>query len=209
MPKSAITQSSTEDILKEVGALLNGHFLLTSGLHSDRYIQGQKALQWPRYSNVLAERLVDMVLNDGTTPTVVIGPALGAIHWEVFVANALDGRSEQPIRAMFAERTVDDVNDPNNFALRRGMELTPEDKVLIVEDVTTTGGSAMKVVDLVKRLGAQPVGVAAVVDRSGKQLDFGVPFYKLLTVSLNTYQPDQCPMCKEGGTAIKPGSSKR
>jgi orotate phosphoribosyltransferase len=209
MSNVAIAQQSSEEIMQEVGALLTGHFLLTSGLHSDRYIQGQRVLQYPRYASVLAERLVNDVLAAGLKPTVVIGPAMGAIHWEVFVASALDKHSEKPIRAMFAERTVDNKEDPNNFMLRRGMELTPEDKVLIVEDVITTGGSVRKVVHLVRHLGAEPLAVGSVVDRSGTEIDFGVPFLKLLTLTLNTYEPSACPLCEQGSTAIKPGSSKK
>ena len=209
MSETIIAERSSEQILQDVGALLTGHFLLTSGLHSDRYIQGQKVLQYPRYASVLADRLTDEILKTGVMPTVVLGPALGAIHWEVLVAAALDKRSDEPIRAMFAERAVDSPQDPNGFILRRGMELGPKDRVLVVEDVTTTGGSALKVVNLVKDMGAEPIGVGAIVDRSGLNLDFGVPFFKLLTLTLNTYMASECPMCRDGSVAIKPGSSKR
>jgi orotate phosphoribosyltransferase len=208
MRDTVISQRSSEEILEDVGALLTGHFLLTSGLHSNRYIQGQRVLQYPRHAGILAQRLADEVLAAGLKPTVVIGPALGAIHWEVFVATALDKRSQEPLRAMFAERTVESQIDPNGFALRRGMQISAEDRVLIVEDVTTTGGSALKVVKLVQELGAQPLAVGAIVDRSGTTLDFGVPFFKLLTLTLNTYNPAECPLCKDGSVAIKPGSSK-
>jgi orotate phosphoribosyltransferase len=138
-----------------------------------------------------------------------MGPALGAIHWEVFVANALDAHSEQPIKAMFAEKNTDAGADPNTFALRRGMQLTSNDKVLVVEDVTTTGGSVKRVLQLVKSLGAQPIAVGAIVDRSGGSIDFGVPFLKLITLNLKTYAPAECPMCAQGSTAIKLGSSKQ
>lgn len=209
MSETTIAERSSEQILQDVGALLTGHFLLTSGLHSDRYIQGQKVLQYPRYASILADRLTEQILASSIYPTVVIGPALGAIHWEVLIANSLDKQSKEPIRAMFAERSIDSTQDPNSFILRRGMELGAKDKVLIVEDVTTTGGSALKVVNLVRELGAEPVAVGAIVDRSGVNLDFGVPFFKLLTLTLNTYMAKECPMCQNGSVAIKPGSSKR
>jgi len=209
MADSVTVESSTEEILQNVGALHSGHFLLTSGLHSDKYIQSQRLLQYPRYAAIIAERLADQVLQSGLKVNAVIGPALGAIHLEVFVAAALDKKSETPVRAMFAERNSDSPIDPNSFTLRRGIELSPDDNVLVVEDVCTTGGSVKKVLSLVEELGAKAVGVAAIVDRSGSTIDFGKPFIKLITLSLKNYEQDNCPMCKEGTKAVKPGSSKK
>jgi orotate phosphoribosyltransferase len=110
---------------------------------------------------------------------------------------------------MFAEKSTDAGADPNKFLLRRGMELSNTDKVLVVEDVTTTGGSVKRVIDLVKSSGAEPIAVAAIVDRSGSSIDFGVPFLKLITLTLKTYTQSDCPMCAQGSTPIKPGSSKQ
>jgi orotate phosphoribosyltransferase len=209
MPELVHAKTSAEDVMRSVGALQTGHFLLTSGLHSDQYMQGQRVLQYPRYGNILANQLAEQIVAAGLQPDVVIGPALGAIHWEVFVANALDAHSEKPIKAMFAERSTESGTDPNSFILRRGMELTSKDKVLVVEDVTTTGGSVKRVLELVKALGAEPIAVGAIVDRSGSTIEFGVPFLKLITLNLQTYTPADCPMCAQGTTAIKPGSSKQ
>jgi len=207
--ESTISQTSSEEILRSVGALHTGHFLLTSGLHSDQYVQGQRVLQYPRYGTILAQRIVEQILQSGLKPTVVIGPALGAIHWEVFVGTALDKHTSEPVRTMFAERATEAGQDPNSFVLRRGMELHDTDRVVVVEDVCTTGGSAKKVVELVRALGASPVAVASIVDRSGGTIDFGLPFIKLITLKLQNYQQADCPMCKEGTKAIKPGSSKK
>ncbi len=200
-----------EHLLRHVGAWLSGHFLFTSGLHGREYIQCQKVLQYPRYGMALAEQIVAKVHECKLSPTVVIGPALGAIHWEVMIATALDNAhpEQEPIKAIFAERVTDDLGDENAFAIRRGLEIDENDRVLIVEDVTTTGGSVRKVIDVVKKWGATPVGVAAIADRSGGKIDFGIPFIKLLTMELAAYKESECPMCKEGSKPIKPGSSKK
>jgi orotate phosphoribosyltransferase len=200
-----------EQLLKSVGAWLNGHFLFTSGLHGSDYMQCQKVLQYPRHGLELARQMVEQLRTHGLIPDTVVGPALGAIHWEVMVAAALDEAlpDKPPIRAIFAERVTDEKGDQNAFAIRRGLELAAGEKVLVVEDVTTTGGSARKVVDLVRSLGAEPIAVAAIIDRSGGTIDFGIPFIKLLTLNLPAYKETDCPMCKSGTKAIKPGSSKQ
>lgn len=204
-------ETEVEDILKGVGAWHTGHFLLSSGLHSDQYMQCQRVLQYPTHGLRLAEFLCDRLIADGLEPNVVVGPALGAVHWELFVAIAMERKLKElhkkdcEIRAVFAER----AGDSTEFSIRRGVELNPQDKVLVVEDVTTTGGSARKVVELVKELGATPIAVGAIVDRSGGTVSFGIPFVKLITLSLKTFETKDCPMCASGSQAIKPGSSKQ
>jgi orotate phosphoribosyltransferase len=204
-------QSVAENLLRSVDAWQTGHFLLTSGLHGKEYMQCQRVMQYPRYGMQLARLLAKQLTNAGLVPSVVAGPALGAIHWEVFVATAFEELNPegQPIKAIFAERVTDQSGDSNSFAIRRGVELSAGDKVLVVEDVTTTGGSARKVIDLVRNLGATPIAVGAVVDRSGSSIDFGIPFHKLITLHLETFQPPDCPLCKDGVPVAKPGSSKK
>ena len=208
--KTAETQTP-EHLLKSVGAWLNGHFLYTSGLHGSDYMQCQRVLQYPRYGLALARQMVEQLQTNGLIPDTVVGPALGAIHWEVMVATALDESlpDKPPIKAIFAERVTDEKGDQNAFAIRRGLEVVKGEKVLVVEDVTTTGGSARKVVELIKSLGAEPIAVAAIIDRSGGTIDFGIPFIKLLTINLPAYKEADCPMCKTGTKAVKPGSSKQ
>lgn len=193
-----------ETLLKEVEAWQTGHFLLASGMHSSQYIQCQKLLQYPRHGIVFAEALVQRVLAGGLQPAAVVGPALGAIHWEVLVALALDrALLKEPVRGIFAER-------PNGvFEIRRGVQLKPGEKVLVVEDVTTTGGSAKQVVDLVRSLGAEPIAVGAIIDRSGGKAQFDVPFVSLIQMDLETYEPENCPFCKSGQPVTKPGSTKK
>lgn len=193
-----------ESLLKEVQAWQSGHFLLASGMHSNEYIQCQKLLQYPRHGMVFAEALVQRVLAGGLQPTAVVGPALGAVHWEVLVALALDrALLTEPVRGIFAERPE------GTFEIRRGIELNPGEKVLVVEDVTTTGGSAREVVELVRRLGAEPVAVGAIVDRSGGKAAFDVPFVSLIEMNLQTYSPDDCPLCQAGKPLVKLGSTKK
>jgi orotate phosphoribosyltransferase len=196
---------TVEDILKESGAWLTGHFLLTSGLHSNQYLQCQKVLQYPSKGAILAAMLIDTLRVNNITPDSVIGPALGAIHWELLVAQAFDSSGRNTVRGIFAERS----DGSKEFEIRRGIELLPGEKVLVVEDVTTTGGSAQKVCDLVRKLGAQPIAIGAIVDRSGTGIQFDVPFYSLLKLDLDTYEPQECPMCKRGEPVVKPGSSKK
>lgn len=203
--------NTAEDLLKSVNAWQTGHFLLTSGLHSDQYMQCQKILQYPDHGLKLARELAVKILMAGIRPQAVVGPALGAVHMEVYMAIALNeamknaGENFEQVRAIFAEREA----GSQEFSIRRGIELSPGEAVLVVEDVTTTGGSARKVVDLVKELGATPVAVAAIIDRSGGAASFGVPFYSLVALNLKTYEEKDCPMCQAGGKAIKLGSSKK
>lgn len=194
-----------ELLLKKVGAWQTGHFLLTSGLHSKEYVQCQKLLQYPRYGMVFAEALVAQVKAAGFAPTTVVGPALGAVHLEVMVALAMDktGVEGEPCRGIFAERPE------GKFEIRRGLQLSPGEEVLVVEDVTTTGGSAREVVELVKALGAKPVAVGAIIDRSGGKAQFDVPFISLIKMNIETYQPDACPMCASGDPVVKLGSKKK
>lgn len=207
----ATTELNPEGILKKVGAWQTGHFLFTSGLHGSEYMQCQKIMQYPRYGMQLARELARQLLEKGIVPTTVVGPALGAIHWEVFVATAFDELlcKGEPVRAIFAERVTDVSGDANAFAIRRGIDLSGADKVLVVEDVTTTGGSVRKVLTLVKEMGATPIAVAALVDRSGGTIKFDVPFHKLLSLNLESYEPEKCPLCAKAVPIDKPGSSKK
>lgn len=198
------TSVNVESLLKSVDAVQVGHFLLSSGLHSDHYMQCQKIMQYPRHGSVLADEMAKKIQAAGFNPEAVVGPALGAVHWEVFVASALDKLSPSSmVRAIFAERS-----DTNEFQIRRGIEIKPKEKIIVVEDVTTTGGSAMKVLELIRQLGGEPLAVATIIDRSGGTIDFGVPFFSLLTAKLQTFDPKDCPMCKEGSAVVKPGTTK-
>lgn len=213
--KSANTESlSVEALFKSVDAWQTGHFLLSSGLHSDQYMQCQRILQYPLHGMNLARALASRLQEAGIRPAAIVGPALGAIHLEVFLALACNelrqsensqAWAENQIRAIFAER----AENGQDFVIRRGIELNPGEKVVVVEDVTTTGGSARRVVQLLESMNVEVLAVATIIDRSGGTAKFDQPFFSLEKLNLQTYDASACPMCKSGSTPVKPGSSKK
>jgi orotate phosphoribosyltransferase len=188
----AATAEDILDLFRRVGALLEGHFRLTSGLHSPGYLQCALVLQHPREAEACGAGIAERVR--GLAPTVVLSPALGGIVIGHEVARALG------VRAIFAER------QDGTLTLRRGFSLDAADRVLVVEDVVTTGGSTRETIEAACAAGARVVGAAAIIDRSGGNQNLDVPFHALATVSLPTYQPDACPLCARGEPVVKPGS---
>lgn len=187
-----VTTDSVLDRFRRVGAFLEGHFRLTSGLHSPGYMQCALVLAHPREAEALGAELADRVRT--LSPTVVLSPALGGIVIGQEVGRALG------VRALFAERQ-DGV-----LMLRRGFTLGPDDRVLVVEDVVTTGKSTRETIEVARAAGARVVGAAAIIDRSGGDQNLDVPFHALATVPLPTYQPESCPLCAAGQPVSKPGS---
>src|SRR5678816_10372 len=179
-------------IRDRVGALLEGHFRLTSGLHSSGYLQCALVLQHPREAEACGVGIAERVRSLGAT--VVLSPALGGIVIGHEVARALG------VRAIFAER------QDGTLTLRRGFSLGAGDRVLVVEDVVTTGGSTRETIDVARAQGASVVGAAAIIDRSGGSQNLDVPFHALATIALPTYQPESCPLCAAGQPVVKPGS---
>jgi orotate phosphoribosyltransferase len=190
MPRS---QEELLEIFKRSGAFLEGHFILTSGLHSPHYIEKFRVLEHPNYTAELCAEIADMWKDKGVT--VVLGPVTGGVILAHEVGKQLG------VRAMFTER-VD-----GKMTLRRGFKLTPDDCVLLVEDIVTTGGSIFEVIEAVKPTGAAIAGLGFLVDRSGGKVDFGIPSKALITLDVVTYQPDNCALCNAGSTAVKPGST--
>ena len=188
----AATAEDILDLFRRVGALLEGHFRLTSGLHSPGYLQCALVLQHPSEAAACGVGIADRVR--GLAPTVVLSPALGGIVIGHEVARALG------VRAIFAER------QDGTLTLRRGFSLDAADRALVVEDVVTTGGSTRETIEVARAAGARVVGAAAIIDRSGGSQNLDVPFHALATVSLPTYQPDACPLCARGEPVVKPGS---
>lgn len=185
-----------EEIIRELsatGALLQGHFCLRSGLHSDRYFQAALVLQHTRIAARLCEVLADAFRERGVD--TVISPAIGGIVVGQEVGRALG------TRAIFAEK-----DDASNLLLRRGFTLRPGERVLVAEDVVTKGGRVQQTIDLVRAHGADVVGVAVLVDRSDGTVDFGVPTVSLTRLQLAVYEPAVCPMCRQGLPIDKPGS---
>ena len=180
------------EIFKNSGAMLEGHFLLTSGRHSDRYLQCALVLQDPVVADKLCRVLAAQI--PGKKPDIVIGPALGGVTLAYEIARQLGSIG------LFAER------ENGVMTLRRGFKIPEGARVLVTEDVVTTGGSVREVIEVVKKLGGEVVGVASLVDRSNGQVDFGVPFYSLLPLEVVSYPADDCPLCQTGSPAVKPGS---
>ncbi|NLY43041.1 MAG: orotate phosphoribosyltransferase [Clostridiaceae bacterium] len=187
-----ITQERALEILKEAGVLLEGHFLLTSGRHSGKYLQCAKIFQYTRYSEELCKALAEKFKE--AQVDVVIGPAIGAIQMAYEVSRWLG------VKNIFAER------ENGKMTLRRGFTVERGQRVLVVEDVVTTGGSVKEVIDIVKESGGEVVGVGAIVDRSGGSIDFGTPFESVISMKVESYEAEECPLCKEGIPIVKPGS---
>jgi len=188
----ALSSEETLNIFKKTGALLEGHFVLTSGLHSRFYFQCAKVFQYPWYGEVLCRDIADHF--KGEKIDVVVSPAVGGIVVGQEIARLLR------VRAIFAERIE------NKMVLRRGFKISAGERVLAAEDVTTTGGSVKEVMDVVREKGGEIVAATAVVDRSGGKIDFGVPYFSLFQMEIENFSPDECPMCKAGSAAVKPGS---
>ena len=177
---------------RTAGALLEGHFELSSGLHSPGYLQCALVLQDPVQAGILGAAIAARVRE--LSPAVVLSPALGGVVIGHEVARALG------VRAIFAERRE------NRLTLRRGFMLGAAERVLIVEDVVTTGGSTRETIAVARAAGAQVVGAAAILDRSGSHAAFDVPFQALAAVSWPAHEPAACPDCARGVPAVKPGS---
>ncbi|HKB11707.1 MAG TPA: orotate phosphoribosyltransferase [Vicinamibacterales bacterium] len=179
------------DLYRRSGALLEGHFRLTSGLHSPGYLQCALVLQHPRHAEALGRAIAEQVRE--LRPTVVLSPALGGVVIGHEVARALG------VRAIFVER------QDGELTLRRGFIISETDRVLVIEDVMTTGGSTRETMQVARAAGGQVVGAACIVNR-GHRVDLGVPSASLIEIDLATYEPDKCPLCAQGMPVVKPGS---
>jgi orotate phosphoribosyltransferase len=187
-----VTDKKTASILERLGVLQSGHFRLTSGRHSDKYMQCARLFEHPPESSELCSCLAEYFR--GGDISAVAGPALGGIIMAYEVARALG------VRNVFAER------ENGVMTFRRGFVVSPCERVLVVEDVVTTGGSAKEVAALVREAGGVVAGVGAIVDRSGGTADFGAPFHPLLSVDALSWHTEECPLCREGIPVVKPGS---
>src|SRR5436190_20098508 len=188
-----MTRDELLDLFRRSSGLLDGHFRLTSGLHSSGYLQCALVLQHPEQAEMLGRAIADRTR--GLRPSLVLSPALGGIVIGHEVARALG------VRALFAER------QDGGLVLRRGFVIGESDRVLVVEDVLTTGGSTRETMQVARAAGGQVIGAAAIVDRSAQtKARFDVPFAALLEIDLPTFEPNLCPLCAQGLPVIKPGS---
>ncbi|AIS52607.1 orotate phosphoribosyltransferase PyrE [Thermoanaerobacter kivui] len=182
------------EIFSKLGVINKGHFLLTSGKHSDTYLQCAKIFQYPKYSEIFSNELA-LKFKDYKID-VVIGPAIGGIILAYEVARQVGAK------ALFAER------EEGVMKLRRGFEIKEGENVLVVEDVVTTGGSVKEVIKLVNSLKGNVVGVGSIVDRSDGKVNFEVLFKSVVSLYVEAFEKEECPLCKEGIPLVKPGSRK-
>lgn len=189
-----LSENEILSVFKSTNALLNGHFLLTSGRHSDVYFQCAKVLQYPEYTEQLCN-IVAAEFRDKEIDTV-ISPAIGGLVVGQEVARQLNKKF------IFAER------ENKKLTLRRGFELNIGERVLICEDVVTTGGSVFEVIDIVKSNNAKVTGIGVIVDRSNGKVNFGYSQMSTIKLDVKSYLPNECPLCKEGLEIVKPGSRK-
>lgn len=182
------------EILRETKVLREGHFRLTSGRHSKKYMQCAQVLQYPKFTERLCEDLARRF--KGHEIHAVVAPAIGGIIIAYEVAKVLG------VRALFTER------EDGKMTFRRGFDLEDDENVLVVEDVITTGGSVQEVIEAVRERGANVCGVGVLVDRSAGKVHFGVHTESLISLEIETWEQDECPLCKEGVPIVKPGSRK-
>ena len=192
MLPSVMNQETVLSLFRDSGALLEGHFKLTSGLHSAKYLQSALVLQHPKHAEALGRALADQLRD--LHATVVLSPALGGLIIGHEVARGLG------VRAIFAER------QDGALSLRRGFSLSSSDRVVVIEDVVTTGKSTRETMDVAEQTGAKVVGAGSIIDRSGGHSNLGVPFHPLVTLTVTTHDPADCPMCAAGQPVVKPGS---
>lgn len=200
-----LTKEEILRMFEASGAVRHGHFELSSGLHSGTYVQCALVLQYPRFAEKLGQALA--ALFSDARIDAVVSPALGGVVIGQEVARALPTRPGDPlgggVPAMFVERDAS-----GTLTLRRGFSLKRDQHVLVVEDVWTTGGSTREAIHVVQEAGGRVIAAAALIDRSGGkvEVDFPVESSSLLGLSIDTYQPDDCPLCRQGNVAVKPGS---
>ena len=198
---------NVEQVYKDANALLEGHFLLASGNHSARYLQSAKVLEYPQKASELTDALASMIKNAGVAVDTVCAPALGGVLAGYELARSLG------VRSIFVEKKE------GGMELRRGFEIEPGEKVIICEDIITTGGSALKAAQAIETLGGEVVAFASLANRGfckrvgGEneakpecKLPKDIPLFSLADFTFEMYTPDECPMCKEGSVAVKPGS---
>ena len=190
----SLTENEILKIFRETGALLEGHFLLTSGKHSNVYFQCAKVLQYPDYTKQICELIARQF--ESYEFETVVAPAMGGIIVGYEVARQLNKKF------IFTER------ENKNMTLRRGFGLNENEKVLVCEDVITTGGSVYEVINIVKSHKAEVVGIGAIVDRSGGKVKFDSPLFTTLQINAKTYTPEDCILCRKNIPVVKPGSRK-
>jgi orotate phosphoribosyltransferase len=197
-----LSRDESLKIFEGAGAIRHGHFELSSGLHSGMYVQCALVLQYPRFAEKLGKALA--ALFSDATIEAVVSPAIGGLIIGQEVARALPEPKSSTgggVPALFVERDAS-----GTMTLRRGFFIRPDQHVLVIEDVWTTGGSTQEAIQVVQEAGGRVVAAGALIDRSGGKIDFSVEAQALLDLPIESYEPEDCPLCREGSAAVKPGS---
>ncbi len=192
--------ASIEEIFESAGALRRGHFLLKSGRHSDRYLEKFAVLQYPPLAVEIGRRLAEALAP--RDPTLVVGPTTGGVLLAFETARQLEPMLGHGVRGVFAEPMERGVR-----ALRRGWPVAPDERVVLVDDILTTGASLLETVSAVRAAGAAPLGAAVIVDRSTAPVELGCPLTSLGRIEIASWPADACPLCAGGEPLVKPGSS--
>ena len=190
-----ITPAEVEAIFRDAGALRDGHFVLASGKHSARYLEKFKVLQWPRQTERLCAAIAEQI--ERLAPQTIAGPTTGGIILAHELARQLG------TRAVYAERNE---SGPGRV-FRRGFQIAPGERVFVVDDIMTTGGSVQETIDAVHAAGGSVVGAAVIVDRSAGSTDLGVPLHALWSLDIPSYDATACPLCAKGQPVTKPGTT--
>jgi orotate phosphoribosyltransferase len=196
MTDASLADASIESLFASSGALLEGHFVLKSGRHAGRYLEKFLVLQHPRFGVEICRRFAAALAS--YTPTLVVGPTTGGVLLSFETARQLGG----PVRAAFAEPIVS-----GGRALRRGWPVAADERVVIVDDILTTGASLVETIEAVRGAGIQPLAAAVMVDRSTEPINLGIPLHSLGRIEIPSWKPDACEQCAAGVPLIKPGSS--
>jgi orotate phosphoribosyltransferase len=192
--------ATIEEVFEAAGALRRGHFLLKSGRHSGRYLEKFAVLQYPALAVEIGRRLAAALA--GQEPTLVVGPTTGGVLLAFETARQLEPILGRPVRGVFAEPMERGVR-----ALRRGWQVAADERVVLVDDILTTGASLVETVSAVQKAGAEPMAAAVIVDRSTGPVELGVPLTSLGRIEIESWPPDRCPLCDSGEPLVKPGSS--
>jgi orotate phosphoribosyltransferase len=196
MTDADLRDASVESLFASAGALLDGHFLLKSGRHAGRYLEKFLVLQHPRYGVEICRRFAQVL--GPYSPTLIVGPTTGGVLLSFETARQLGGA----VRAAFAEPVAS-----GGRTLRRGWEVAGEERVVVVDDILTTGASLVETVDAVRAQGVEPVAAAVIVDRSTAPVELGLPLHAVGRIEIPSWEADACPLCGEGIPLRKPGSS--
>ena len=207
-PAPALAEASIEELFLRSGALHEGHFQLTSGRHSARYLEKFQVLQYPSLGVEIGRRLSGALA--AYEPTLVVGPTTGGVLLSFETARQLSEVLGREVRGIFAERVHADAEQEGGprRGLRRGWRVAPDERVVLVDDILTTGASVLETADAVRAAGAQPVAAAVIVDRSTEPVAAGFPIHALGSIEIESWSAESCPLCRQGVPIDKPGSSQ-